>query len=559
MAFSPDGGNLAAGRGDGAIDVWDLAGQTIRRQISGNRAPVVSLGYSSDGKKLVSVAATGEIKVFDVSRTEPEGLTTVEGPQPGRAVISRDGRRAAISVWNHPDLKDGVTSYNLSATPAPQECFLPVIAYGMTFSRDGKRLALVGDKMVRIWSDETEQFVDAFDGDGIEFIDVDFSPDERLLAAAGIGAIAVWDLASGERLWLTHAPSDGSHFYDVAFAPDGRTLLVGEGGSRSQARLYDVAAGQELAVLPPERPFALILAGWIAAFALWAVAWVRSGLVERRVWCALCDLVLIEGLIFAGLIVRLAATGTNSGTVRLPVAASLGVLTALFSLLITWAMLGRSRWQWRAPGLIAGWALLWAVLIALARALDFGQAAVWNVSVGATAMLAMLLFLMHLVQAQGWRFVPAADENTVSALRPQPTRQFHLHDLLTWTFAAAVFFGTFRYVAPQEQPAVAIWFEVAIGAGLAVACATGVWVVFGRAPLIARLAALAVIPLLCGSLAELFRSFGVLEPWWWYAALDLVASLFVASTLAMFFLHGVRLRRSGSPPLPASSSTPALV
>jgi hypothetical protein len=70
--------------------------------------------------------------------------------------------------------------------------------------------------------------------------------------------------------------------------------------------------------------------------------------------------------------------------------------------------------------------------------------------------------------------------------------------------------------------------------------------VLGRSPLVIRLFALALVPLVSGSMAELFRNFVATHPWLWYVAFDISASLFVAGTLAIFSCHGVRLDRIGS-------------
>ncbi|MCA9268435.1 MAG: caspase family protein [Planctomycetales bacterium] len=79
-----------------------------------------------------------------------------------------------------------------------------------------------------------------------------FSPDDRLLAAAGLDAVRVWNLQTGRlvatlRGFYDHKAGFGSAF-DVAFTPEGDSLVVAAGDLTGAAslRVYRVGAWDEI-------------------------------------------------------------------------------------------------------------------------------------------------------------------------------------------------------------------------------------------------------------------------------------------------------------------------
>ena len=94
-AYSPDGQLLAAGAAGGVVGLWDSAGNALF-QFKGHRGAVNGLAFSSDGRRLLTVAgspvAQGEIRIWDTATGEQLlALSGHQGPILSVAV-SRDDR-----------------------------------------------------------------------------------------------------------------------------------------------------------------------------------------------------------------------------------------------------------------------------------------------------------------------------------------------------------------------------------------------------------------------------------------------------------------------------------
>src|SRR5262249_36922785 len=84
--------------------------------------------------------------------------------------------------------------------------------------------------------------------------DVRFSPDARRIAAVGSdNAVRVWDGDTGKALFVVRRPEGG--FERVAFSPDGKVVLAaGHGKGACDLRRIDAASGDVTARLPLKAP-----------------------------------------------------------------------------------------------------------------------------------------------------------------------------------------------------------------------------------------------------------------------------------------------------------------
>lgn len=181
VAFSPDGGTLAAGQADGAL----------------------LLARVRDGAVLRSLEGPGEIA--DAIAYSPDGRTLATGTYGG-----------AIRLWR---ARGGPSLRTLSASPRG--------VTALAVSPDGRTLASGhDDELVRLWDVEGGAPLRALPGHRYGTSVLAFSPDGRVLATASGDdwSARLWEVADGA---LLHAlPETRYTTRALAFSPDGSTLFT---------------------------------------------------------------------------------------------------------------------------------------------------------------------------------------------------------------------------------------------------------------------------------------------------------------------------------------------
>src|SRR5215470_4036290 len=138
----------------------------------------------------------------------------------------------------------------ITTAPIPEiKPKVPVVSpvAAVKFSPDRKLLAVGGYREVRLLDTGTGKTVATLSGHADYVRSIAFSPDGKMLAAAGgppqrWGEIKVWDVQSHQLLKTMQGHNDC--IYAVAWSPDGK--LIASGSYDKMAKLWDISSGKEI-------------------------------------------------------------------------------------------------------------------------------------------------------------------------------------------------------------------------------------------------------------------------------------------------------------------------
>jgi WD40 repeat protein len=196
LAWSGDGGRLAAIGPDGGVVIWDTkAGKELARHAT--RGQLAS--FDRDGRRLMIVARDGAVSLLDVETGR------------SRQVLNGGGDGAAGSSV-HPG-----------------------------FSPDGRLLALVTNQIVVLLDAATGGLLRPLAGDRTGVSAGEWDASGRMIAAGGDdGMIKTWDAATGELTskWEADGPVVG-----LRWGADGRRIaaVIAPPRAEHQVRVWDVA------------------------------------------------------------------------------------------------------------------------------------------------------------------------------------------------------------------------------------------------------------------------------------------------------------------------------
>ncbi len=199
---------------------------------AGVSEPVSATDFSTDGRWM-AVARYGVVEILDASSRKvvrrlqghPGKVNAVHFSSDGSEILTASGITGLSGVATLWDAKSG-TKIREFGTGSRD------IFYDAEFSPDGRLVAAAGyDRVVRIWETATGKELQTIDVHNGAIFDLAFSPDGKILASAsGDQTVKLWRVSDGERLDTLNQPQDEQ--YAVTFTPDGRFVLAAGGDNR---------------------------------------------------------------------------------------------------------------------------------------------------------------------------------------------------------------------------------------------------------------------------------------------------------------------------------------
>lgn len=238
---------MLTGSTDGTACIWDVKTgkeKTIRE----DAAAIVFAAFSPYGKRVLTISRSGAAQLCDPA----------------------DGRNIGEEIWtdwivDNLEVRSVVKGYRSGSPPCSAFDLRRAWRRLAAFSPDGKRIAVIDDARVTLFSTLDGSFVGCVKAAWAEEHagSVAFSPDSSRVATTGglwDDFVEIWDVERDRRL----ASLDRARFgagRDATFSPDGHRLLIG-GYSPKDASgfpvhttgVYDAATGQQLLAAPGEPP-----------------------------------------------------------------------------------------------------------------------------------------------------------------------------------------------------------------------------------------------------------------------------------------------------------------
>jgi WD40 repeat protein len=253
VAFSPDGTRIVSVASDRKAFLWEVATRRLLTELSADAGTAVaaSATFSPDGKTL----AIPTMEAVELRRVSDGGLITRLGGhhrRVGHAIFSSDGLSLAstdtadvVRVW---DVAAGRERWRTTEGRRELASSSEARRLALAFSPDSRRLAISDRDVVKVCEAATGQPVGQLRGHNGAVRAVAWLPGGQWLAsAANDQTVRLWDAATGgeERVYRGHT----SPVLSVACSPDGRRLASGDGAG--VVKVWDARRDQRAVELPP--------------------------------------------------------------------------------------------------------------------------------------------------------------------------------------------------------------------------------------------------------------------------------------------------------------------
>lgn len=248
VAFSPQHSLMASGSRDGTIAIWNVS-RGLWDAVLGVRehswragaGPITSLAFSADGKWLASAGEKEPIKLWDCNSWQVAHQISADRQGPCHVAFSPTVEHLA-AVWQS---RGPAVLWSVPAWEQYLQLRLKTDEdrddFGLAFSPDGSRLAVLSANEGRIWDIGTCQILTSFLAAKSQSIA--WSPTGKLLATcgpavAGNAGIRLWDADTA--VPFDQLAGSRSPVTSIAFSADGKYLA--SGCQDATVNLWEMAA-----------------------------------------------------------------------------------------------------------------------------------------------------------------------------------------------------------------------------------------------------------------------------------------------------------------------------
>lgn len=231
IGFSPDGRQVITASQDGTARVWDARSGEPMGPALRHEGEVRAAGFSPDGRHVLTGSADHTARLWDARTGQPTGPPLVHPGTVSDAGFTPDGTVFFTTC----------TDFSVRLWAMPGATLLHSLKHGgavisTRFSQDGKRLVVAcGDGTAVVWKvEDGTQVAKVKASQRVMFADLSASGD-RLVAGLYDERAQLWDVASGRQ--LAEVKHELHVVECVAFNPDGLTFATA--GRDQSIRIWD--------------------------------------------------------------------------------------------------------------------------------------------------------------------------------------------------------------------------------------------------------------------------------------------------------------------------------